>query len=190
MSNMLLNNKEIKILQEFSSDYHKKVYGRDMAVKLGMNQKTVSNILAGLEKQGILKFSTEGRNKYYFLNSFYGNIKEVIKIIEIFRKSEFIEKSKSLRTLFEKIAERTHGILIIFGSYAFGKQKKNSDLDVFVVGKADLEEIEKLEEMYKIKINVVKSAKNKIDKEDLFVNEIIKNHIILKGVEDFVELIW
>ena len=44
MSNMLLNDKEFKILNEFSSDYSKRIYGRKIAEKLGMNQKTVSNI--------------------------------------------------------------------------------------------------------------------------------------------------
>ena len=50
MSNMILNINKIKILKEFSSGYHKRIYGRDIAKKLKMNQKTVSTVLNRLEK--------------------------------------------------------------------------------------------------------------------------------------------
>jgi DNA-binding MarR family transcriptional regulator len=49
MSTMILNNKELRILTEFTSDYNSKHYGRAIASKLKMNQKTVSNILNKLE---------------------------------------------------------------------------------------------------------------------------------------------
>ena len=54
---MLLNNKELIILEQFGGDYNKQAYGRQIAKKLNLNQKTVSNILQGLEKGNILKFT-------------------------------------------------------------------------------------------------------------------------------------
>ncbi len=84
--------------------------------------------------------------------------------------------------------ERSEGILIIFGSYANFSANEKSDLDVFVIG--NIRDIEDLEEIYNVKINIVKSNKNKFDKKEHIIKEIIKNHIILKGVEGFVELIW
>jgi len=65
---MILNINKIKILKEFSSGYHKRIYGRDIAKKLKMNQKTVSNVLNRLEKEHILEYKKEGKNKYYYLN--------------------------------------------------------------------------------------------------------------------------
>tara|TARA_Y100000310_G_scaffold244645_2_gene249490 strand:+ start:11077 stop:11634 length:558 start_codon:yes stop_codon:yes gene_type:complete len=185
---MLLNKKEAEIIGEFSSDYHKKVYGRDIARKLNLNQKTVANILNNLEEKDILKFTQEGRNKYYFLNTFNTHMKEIIKIIEINRKLKFLNKNKKLRDLFGKLEQRTKGLLIVFGSYASGTQTKNSDLDLFVVDQ--ISEIDDLEELYKVKINIVKSSKNKFNEKETIIKEIIKNHIILKGIEDSVELIW
>ena len=70
MSKMLLDNKVLDVLAEFSSDYTKRVYGREIARKLKMNQKTVSNTLKKLEKENVLKFEKQGKNKYYFLNKF------------------------------------------------------------------------------------------------------------------------
>ena len=51
-------------------------------------------------------------------------------------------------------------------------------------------EIKDLEQLYNIKINIVKIDKYKFDKGDTLIREIIKNHVILKGVEQFIELIW
>lgn len=188
MSKMILNNKILEILSEFSFDYNGRIYGREITRKLKMNQKTISNFLNKLEKDNILKFHKEGKNKYYFLNKFNSQIKEIIKMIEINRKIEFIERHEKLKDLLEKIEDRSKGIVIIFGSFAKGTANKNSDLDVFIIG--NISEIDDLEKIYNLKINIVKSTKEKFNKQDLFIKEIIKNHIILKGVEEFVELIW
>ncbi len=188
MSNMLLNRNKLKILIEFSSDYNRKIYGRNISKKLRMNQKTVSNTLNRLETEHILKFTQEGKNKYYYLNEFYPYIKEVIQLIEIQRKINFLEKYKKLKELFLKLKEKSEGILVIFGSYANFSATEKSDLDIFIIGK--IKDIEDLEEIYNIKINVVKSKKEKFDKKEYIIKEIIKNHIMLKGLEDFIDLIW
>ena len=61
-------------------------------------------------------------------------------------------------------------------------------MDVLVIGKN--KELNDLEQLYNIKINIIKTDKNKFDKKDTLIKEIIKNHTILKGVEQFIELIW
>jgi len=188
VSNMLLNKNSLDILEGFSNDYNKRIYGTNIAKKLKMNQKTVSNILNKLEKQDILKFSCEGKNKYYFLNKFNSNIKEVIKLIEIEKKIKFVNKNNKFKELFNKLEEKAKGILIVFGSYSTYTNTKKSDLDLFVAGK--ISEVDDLEELYNIKINVIKSNKQKFNKEEHIIQEIIKNHIILKGVEEFIDLIW
>jgi len=188
MSNMLLNTKALQILEEFSSDYSKRIYGRNIAKQLKMNQKTVSNILNKLEKENILKFSYEGKNKYYYLNMFNSTIKEIIKLAEIDRKIRFIARNKNLKELFDNLEEKTQGILVVFGSYAKGINAKKSDLDIFIMGK--IFDVSDLEELYNIKINLIKSDKNKFDKREPLIAEIIKNHIVLKGVEEFIKLLW
>jgi len=188
MSNMIFNNKITKILELFREDYNRRIYGRDIANKLKMNQKTISNILNRLEKEDILKFSTEGKNKYYYLNKINPHIKDIIKLIEIDRKIKFIDNYKKFSSLFNKLEEKTEGILIVFGSYANSSANNKSDLDIVIIGK--ISDITELEDLYKIKINIVKIDKNKFNKEDILIKEIIRNHIILKKVEEFIELIW
>lgn len=189
MSNMILNINKLAVLKEFASDYHKRIYGREIAKKLKMNQKTVSNVLNELEKKHILKYKIEGKNKYYYLNEFYPYLKDIIKLIETQIKINFLEKYKELRELFLKLEKKTEGVLIIFGSYANFTSNKGSDLDVFGIGK--IKEISDLEDTYNVKINLIKiNDKNKFDKNNSLEKEIIKNHIILKGIEEFVELLW
>ncbi len=185
---MLLNKNELFILGEFASDYHRRIYGREAAKKLKLNQKTVSNILKKLEKENIVKFSFEGRNKYYFLNEFNSYIKEIIKAIEISRKVKFLSEHSKIEGLFERLEQRTKGILVIFGSYAKNSATEKSDLDIFILG--SILDVKELEELYKVKINVVQLKRAKFDKNDHLIKEVIKNHIILKGVEEFVELVW
>lgn len=188
MSNMVLNNKTLDILENFADDYNKRIYGREISKKNNMNQKTVSNILNNLEKEHILKFSIEGKNKYYFLNKSNINIKEIIKLMEINRKIKLIEKYKKFRDLFNKIESRTEGILIIFGSYSNFSSNEKSDLDILIMGKN--KDFKDLEQLYNIKINVVKINKKMFNKNDILIKEIIKNHIVLKGIEEFIDLIW
>lgn len=185
---MLLNKNNFKVLSEFCSDYSKKVYGGQIAKKLKMNQKTVSNVLNSLEKQNIIKYSTEGKNKYYFLNRLNPKIPDILKILELGRKNNFLDKYPKLNELFISLEKRTSGMLIIFGSYANFTANNNSDIDVFVLDK--IREIEDLEKKYNLKINIIKSSKEKFNKEEIFIKEVIKNHIILKGVEEFIELTW
>jgi|SRR3989344_1221672 len=185
VSNMLLNRNQLIVLSEFSQDYSKRVYGRDIAKKHKLNQKTVSNILLKLEKENILKFETQGKNKYYFLNRFNPNISEIIKLIEINKKITFLNKHKRFIELFKELEKRTNGTLIIFGSYAKGSEHEDSDLDLFALG--NIQEVKDLEKMYNLKINILKSKK--IDKEETIFKEIINNHIILKGEDDFINKI-
>lgn len=185
---MLLNKNTFKILSEFCSDYTKRIYGGQIAKKLKMNQKTTSNILNSLEKENVVKYATEGKNKYYFLNRLNPKILDIIKIIEIERKNVFVEKHQNQSEIFSLLEKRATGILVIFGSYANFTNNSKSDLDVFSLGK--ISEVKDLEERFNLKINIVKSSREKFNKTDIFIKEIIRNHIMLRGVEDFIELTW
>jgi predicted nucleotidyltransferase len=185
---MILKDKTLNILEQFSDDYNKRIYGRDLAKKLKMNQKTISNLLNKLEKLHVLKFSTEGKNKYYFLNVSYPHIKEIIKLIEISKRIKLTEKYKKFIDLFAKLELRVNGILLIFGSYAKFSADERSDLDLLIIGKS--KEFGDLEKLYGIKINAVQIDKRNFNKNEILIKEVIKNHVILKGMEEFIELIW
>ena len=185
---MLLNKSELKILEEFAKNKDNRIYGRAISQKYNLNQKTVSNVLNNMEKQGILKFKREGKNKYYFLNKNNPDIKEIIQLTEINKKINFMKSHIRFKGLFEGFGEKASGILIVFGSYAKGIEKKDSDLDILAIG--EIKNTKELEKSFGIDVNIIKTKKDKFDKNEPFIKEIMENHIILKGVEEFVDLIW
>lgn len=185
---MLLDNQKQKIMEEFTKSRSNKIYANAFAKENKLNQKTTANNLHYLEEKGILKFKQEGKNKYFFLNEKNPELKEILKIVEIQKKIEFINKNNILRDLFKKLQENSKGILIVFGSYVKGNPKKDSDLDIIILG--ETKGISSLEEDFGIEINLIESNKNKFNLKEPLIKEIMENHIILKGVEDFVELVW
>ncbi len=112
----------------------------------------------------------------------------MIKLVEVNKRITLFEKYKQINPLFLELEKRTKGISVIFGSFANFTKTEKSDLDLFVIG--SISELSDLETLYNIKINVVKSTANKFKSDDLFSKEILNNHIILKGVDEFIRLIW
>jgi predicted nucleotidyltransferase len=81
------------------------------------------------------------------------------------------------------------GIVIIFGSYAKGIQKEDSDLDLFIVGAYDKKKIKNTGKKYGIDINIKSYPLQLFEKEihnDILLKEIKKDHILIKDAEGFV----
>ena len=108
-------------------------------------------------------------------------------MVEINKKLVFVQKHKKLMKLFDEIDLRVKGVAVVFGSYAQAREKNDSDLDLLVIG--EIKNVGDLEDSFKIEINVIKSTKDKFTKNNLFVKEVMDNHVVLKGLEEFVE-IW
>jgi len=73
-------------------------------------------------------------------------------------------------------------LVVLFGSYAKFIANKESDIDIYVEtrGRKLKEKLESANSKIKVKIG-------SFDLESNLIKEIIKNHIILKGVEEFYE---
>ncbi|MBI5798073.1 nucleotidyltransferase domain-containing protein [Candidatus Woesearchaeota archaeon] len=179
---MILNS---LIMEEFLRDYAGAYTGSFISQKKGLNQKTVSNYLNILEKEHILRSVTEGKNKKYSLNKENKEIlKHFILAIEHLRTIDFYKKYPLIKEVAEKIQKHIQGTALLFGSYAKGIAKKDSDIDILIIGTCNEKEITKIELIYNVDINL--KIYNKIEKDILF-KEAIKNHILLKNFETFTE---
>ena len=81
------------------------------------------------------------------------------------------------------------GIVVVFGSYAKGTQKEDSDLDLFIVGKYNEKEMRNTGKIYGIDINIKSYPLPLFEKEiynDILLKEIRENHILIKDREGFV----
>ena len=95
-----------------------------------------------------------------------------------------------IKEIVEKITLNIKGIGIIFGSYIKGIEKKESDLDIFIAGKYNKEEIKRISKNLGIDISVkcypIKVFEKSINK-DILLREILKNHVVFVNAEQFIQ---
>lgn len=191
---MLLNERKVVVISEFLRDYTAKYTGSAIAQKKNLNQKSVANTLQEFERFGVLTSKKEGKNKLYRLQS---DDKETlfhfIIGIEHLRTIFFYNKNLLIKEIMTKLKPASRGILIIFGSYAKGIEKKESDIDLFIIGEYQREYFKKISDMYGKEINVKQYThphfKKALKKKDYLVKEVIKDHILIQGAEEMISLL-
>ncbi len=175
---------QIGVFEEFLGDFSVQLTGSFIARKKGLNQKSVSNCLKRLEKEHILKSRTEGKNRMYSLNLENREVvKNFIIAAEHLRTIGFYEKNLLVKEIAEKIVPHMNGMALVFGSYAKGNQKGDSDLDILVIGKADEKEIDRVSKTYGLEISLKIYPRFE---RDILTKEAVKNHIIIKNAEQLV----
>lgn len=157
-------------------------YVRGLAKELGTNHMNIQRKIKELEKENVVDFKEEGKNKVYFLKK---NIeaKTYAFKTENYKLLKFIKKNPKLRMVIDSIQnDKRIRLCILFGSYAKGIEKKDSDIDIYI--ETQDEKIRK----DILSLNMDLSVKiGKYDKSSLLIKEIEKNHIIIKGVEEYYD---
>ena len=185
----LKRNNELKVIALYSGNYKSEFYLRQISKLAKIPLKTCQNSLINLEKERVLKSKTEGKNKYFTLNLDNIQTKSYLLKAEIYKTDNFLEKYPEFKTFLKSL--NTNLLIIIFGSFAKFKNEKNSDLDLFIVSENE----QKLPFHllpYKIhQINLSeKSFKKALMEKETFVQEIMKNHVILNNHSSYVTILW
>ncbi|MCK5016185.1 MAG: nucleotidyltransferase domain-containing protein [Candidatus Peribacteraceae bacterium] len=183
-----VNDTDLKILSLFTKGYDNEFYIREVEKLLHVSSRTAFVTLAKLEKRGILESKIRGKIKSYSINN-SSLSREFFLLTEQYKKIQFLEKNHLIKEVLDKADEFMQGIVIIFGSFAKGIQKDDSDLDLFIVGKYDEEKIKEAGKNYGIDINIKSYPKKIFEKElhdDFLLKEILENHFLIKGAEGFV----
>src|SRR3989338_4001976 len=156
---------------------------RQIAKELKMNHMTIKRHLDLMVKENVLDVKEEGKNNVFSVkNSIEAH--NAVLAAEIYRLNKFIRKHPELkRELLE--LKKLPSMALIFGSYSKDTETKDSDIDIFIETKdAKIKNsVSKLNEKFSVKIG-------KYDRNDLLIKEIEKNHIIVKGFEEFYEKSW
>jgi len=186
----MIHNTYFELLNQFLGDYNREIYGREIIGKISLSQKGIALALDSLEQDGTLTSKKSGNMKFFRLNLNYARIKDAIIMAEIARKTHFLEKHAVIANLL-KNDERIVGL---FGSYAKGTQKKDSDIDIFIIGEKRGEDYVKKAKVYDLNISIKyftqKEFKGLLQQKNTLVKEIIENHILFFSVERFIELLW
>ena len=166
------------ILQLIKSENHV----REIAKNLEESHVTISRKLNALQKENVVDFEQKGKNKIFKLKK---NIiaKNYVFNAERYKLNQLVKKYAEMLIIADQIIKNTtEKLVLIFGSYAKFTSHEDSDIDVYIMNE-DKKVKKKLEEIHsKIK---VKLGKFNLNSE--LIKEIIKNHVILRGVEEFYE---
>ena len=177
----MVQNKNIEL--EIILDLIKnKSHLREIARNLNESHSTVLRRINELIKENILDFKQEGKNKVFFIKNNL-KAKNYVHSAEIYKSSKLLRKHPELSIIFENIKKKAQkSMVILFGSYAKGNPKKESDIDIYIEtqDKNLKKEINRINTKINIKIG-------KFDLSSLLIKEIIKNHVIIRGVEEFYE---
>jgi len=155
---------------------------RRMAKDLGISHTTVLRKLRTLLEGNVLDFRTEGRNRVFFLKKTI-EARVYIFMVECYALGNLIEDTPHLRSVVRTVQERQDiPLAILFGSYAKGTANKRSDIDLYIEtdDREVKRELERCHSRLSIKIGPW-------DPDNLLIQEIIKNHVIVKGVERYYE---
>lgn len=178
----MANNKDDIILEMMLLLIKEKFHLRSIARELQVHHSIIARKLKELIDNNVVDYKLEGKNKVFYIkkniqarNYIYNA--EGYKLIKLFRK--YPELTVIAEDILKISKEK---IIILFGSYAKFIPKKESDIDIYIETKDEKvkERIEHINSKIKVKIGT-------FNINDLLIIEIIKNHIILRGIEEFYE---
>jgi len=181
----------LQIISLFTNGFDREYYIREVEKLLKISPRTAQLILEDLENKGIIESKLKGKIKFYKIK-----INELSKryftFIEQYKSIAFLEKNLLVKEVIGKISYFIDGVGIVFGSYAKGTFNKESDLDIFIAGNYNKEEVKKISRNFGIEINIkcyplITFEKNL--KNDILLKEILKNHIVFMNSEQFIEKI-
>lgn len=155
---------------------------RGIAGKIGTNHMLVARKIRELAQANVVDFVQDGRNKTYFLKK-TAEARAYALMAESYRTVLLLAKYPGLRGVVEKIQKDSRICMaVIFGSYAKGLAAKGSDIDLFI-GAGDRrlrEELHLIDSRLSIKIG-------EYDRKNPLIQEMERDHIIIKGIEEFYE---
>lgn len=160
-------------------------HARAIAKRLDVNHMIIVRKLKELLEENVVDYRVEGKNKSYFLKKGI-EAKTYILKTEHYKFLKILKKYPILIHIFEKIKNNKKiKLAVLFGSYAKKSAGKKSDIDIYIetMDKAFEKEIESINSKLSVKIG-------EFDLDSFLVKEIIKNHVIIKGVEEFYERIF
>ncbi|MEK6927135.1 MAG: nucleotidyltransferase domain-containing protein [Nanoarchaeota archaeon] len=177
-----LDELEINIISYLFSE---PAHIRKIEREIGISHSTILRKIGGMEKKGLIDYLSLGRNKQYFVKKTL-RTRKVLEIVESFKVFSLLKKHPFLEPLFMEMLKKCDSkMIILFGSYAKGISKEESDIDIYV--ETDNVHVKKRLEEINSKISV---KVGDFDTNSLLIKEIIKNHIVLRGADRFYEQVF
>src|SRR3989344_5754069 len=155
---------------------------RAIAAHLSINHMMIARRIKHLIKENVVDFRVEGKNKLFFLKKTI-EARNYVFSAESYKLNKLLGKYPSLRQIVEKIqADKRIKLAVLFGSYAKGIAKEESDIDIYI----DTND-HKIKENLSLLHSKLSVKIGKYNKSGLLIKEIEKNKVIIKGMEVYYE---
>jgi predicted nucleotidyltransferase len=164
----------VEILSTFLMNPKRDLYVREVARLTGEDYKNVSMELRNLEEIGLLSSRNEGNLKYFSLNKAFVIYEEL--------KSIFMKTKGAVGILREAVStKRDIDYAFIYGSFATGEERAESDIDLMVIGRISLEEVlalirgpeEKLSREINVSLYDLQEIRKRVKDHDPFIMEVL-----------------
>ena len=172
-----VNNNKILIISSFLGNLENEIYPRKIERATHLNIRTVLKELKALVSANVLDYKRVGKTDVYFLKQ---SVEAVFLVVmaEVYKSLEFVERHKLLRDNLKELSEWAD--FVIFGSYASGNEKENSDMDM-VIFSSKTRKIQKVLSGFNAELHPhfigFDAFKKKLEAKDSLAVEIIKNHV-------------
>lgn len=188
MRQFLTKNQRL-LLRLLFTNPEKSFYMQEIGKILGKKPGVFQRTLNGLVEDGFLTSEFRANSRYFQANTKHTLYPEFKKIVE---KTAGVETS--LQELVNSIKEIK--VAILYGSFAKGKERQDSDIDLLIVGTARVEDelskkIPRLEKQLQREINYKLYSETEYRKrrqiKDAFLEEVLSDKkIVFKGNPDDV----
>ncbi|MDI6737638.1 MAG: nucleotidyltransferase domain-containing protein [Nanoarchaeota archaeon] len=197
VKNTSITKAEMQIISFFIDNTQKEFGIREISRKARMDYRHVHAIIQKLAKKGALLKRRQANLDLCSL-SLKGDFGEIC-FVEAMKARVFMEKHRMIKEFFNAAMDKAkymHYSIVVFGSFAKGKETRNSDMDILVIAseKSAAEEIVRILNaesvaiaagIHAMAISEADFISNLADKKPNVITEAFKSHIIITGAEAF-----
>jgi predicted nucleotidyltransferase len=194
-----INQTTLRIVGRYTSDYGMSLHLREIARQTRVDVKATQLQLKRLESMNVLTSMPKGRNKEYSLKLDNPITKYYVMMGEAFATVICLANNFVIKKVVSEVVGKIEGTVVLFGSFARGDATRRSDVDLFVIGDAGLRArtknmVDDASELIGRRISLKTASseqflKGMVDADPL-VKEVISNHVILRGLDEFCEILW
>jgi predicted nucleotidyltransferase len=194
-----INQTTLKVVGLYTTDYEVSLHLREIARQTKVDVKAVQLQLKRLETTNILASIPKGRNKEYSLRLDDPIAKYYVMMAEAFATVICLANNFVIKKVVSEIVSKIEGTVVLFGSFARGDARKNSDIDLFVISDEGLQArtknmVDDASDLIGRKISLKTANPEQfsqgLDDADPLIREVVSNHVVLRGIDEFCEIMW
>lgn len=192
---------KLKIVDLLARNNQKKFTINQISRQLAKPYSLVNRAVHSLTKENILSGSWLGHSKSLEINLKIEETLALILMNELVKRQDFLKRNE-IRLLIAELESKAKEIykgsllsIVVFGSYAKGTENKESDIDILFIVKRKKNIGKILKEIYaqfEKNISIIQLTENdmKNKKNKPFMDEVLKSHLIMFGVNEFMKEVY